>query len=138
MTHGVVPPHCARVLFRVSFLTLVSFCLAARLNLKDGMAVTAAVFMCSINHWRKPVYGVRRNVDVLNTVICGAYQIWRSFGIPTPYTIAYLASTISGIGAFFLGVHLNKTNPEHGTLSHSFVHILGNIGNFCLFLGRRA
>jgi hypothetical protein len=122
-------------LFRVSFVTLASFAVASALRVYDGMAVTTAVFLCSINHWRRPVYGLRRNVDILNTVSCLAYQTWRSFAAGPPYTIGYLATTYTGVGCFFLGLRLGKTNKRRGTCAHAFVHILGNVGNMVLYVG---
>ena len=132
---AVVPPDCARILFRVCFVTFGAFCYAAALSVYDGMAVTAAVFLCSTNHWRRPVYGLRRNIDIVNTVSCLGYQTWRCFAVSAPYTVGFLVSTYTGVGCFFLGLHLDKTNLLHGTYAHCFVHILGNVGNVILYTG---
>ncbi len=138
MERPVMPPACARVLFGVSFITLASFCVASVLRVYDGMVVTAAVLFCSINHWRRPVYGARRNVDICNNAVCLAYQTWRSFAVGTPYTACYLLFTYAGVGCFFWGRRLDKTNLMHGVYAHSFVHILGNIGNVILYVGLKA
>ena len=131
----MVPPGCAHILFRISFITLGAFFCAATLQVYDGMAITAAVFLCSTNHWRRPVYGLRRNIDIVNRVSCLAYQTWRCFAVGVPYTIGFLLFTYTGVGCFFLGLHLDKTNLLHGTYAHCFVHIFGNVGNVILYIG---
>lgn len=137
MNNQVVPPECAKILFRVSFLTLVSFIVANLLQVYDGVIVTALVFICSVNHWRRPEYGVRRNIDIINNILCLSYQTWRSFYVNPVYTIGFLSSTYTGVGCFFLGLHLDKTNVIYGTYLHSCVHILGNVGNVILYTGVR-
>ena len=135
MERDVVPPDCARILFWAAFLSLGSSLAAAQWGVYDGMTVAAAVFLCSVNYWRRPVYGWRRNIDIINTATCLMYQTYRCFATNWFYRLGYLASTYTGIGFFFLGRHLNKSNTRHGTYAHMFVHILGNIGNIFLFLG---
>jgi hypothetical protein len=131
----VIKPECAKILFRASFISLGCSFVAAALKVYDGMAVTAAVFLCSVNHWRRPVYGLRRNVDIANTVSCLAYQTWRCFAVARTYRIGYLVSTYVGVGCFFLGLRLDKVNEMHGTYSHALVHVLGNVGNIILYVG---
>jgi hypothetical protein len=131
----VVRPECAKFLFRVSFISMASFIVASALRVYDGMVVTAAVLLCSTNHWRRPVYGVRRNVDIVNTMSCLAYQTWRCFAAGSLYTAGYLVFSFIGVVFFFLGLHLDKSNTMHGTYAHSFVHILGNVGNIILYVG---
>jgi hypothetical protein len=136
MERDVVPPDCAKTRFYTSFLSLGSSLVAAYWNIYDGMSVTVAVFLCSINYWRRPVYGWRRNLDIINTVTCLVYQTYRCFATNWFYRLGYLASTYTGIGFFFLARHLNNLNAHrHSTYAHMFVHILGNIGNIFLFLG---
>jgi hypothetical protein len=135
---AVVPPECASILFRVSFLTGAVFFIAAALQVYDGMVVTAAVFLCSVNHWRNPVYGWRRNIDIANNVICLAYQTWRAVSMSPSklhYTIGFLMSTYTGVAFFFIGLYLDTINIMYGTYAHAVVHIMGNIGNIILYLG---
>jgi hypothetical protein len=134
----VVPQECAKILFRAGFLSLGTSLLAAKWRVYDGMIVTTAVFICSVNYWRRPVYGWRRNIDIINTATCLLYQTWRCFSTNWFYRIGYLISTYSGIGFFLLGKHLNNFSPLYGTYAHVFVHIMGNVGNMFLFSGLRA
>jgi hypothetical protein len=131
----IVPPDCASILFWAAFLSLGTSLVAAYWGVYDGMIVAAAVFLCSVNYWRRPVYGWRRNLDIINTATCLLYQTYRCFATHWVYRLGYLASTYTGIGLFFLGRRLHKINIRHGTYAHMFVHILGNVGNIFLFLG---
>lgn len=135
MEREVLPAKYAKYLYRVSFTSLVSCVFATLRGVYDGALVTAVVFLCSVNYWRRPAYGWRRNIDVCNTLSCLAYQTWRCFTVAAPYTLGYLFFTYTGIAFFFLGNHLDKTNQLQGTLAHSMVHILGNIGNIILYRG---
>ncbi len=131
----VVPPQMAAILFRVSFTSLLSFLVAAALRVHDGMAVTGAVFLCSTNHWRRPVYGWRRRMDVCNTVMCLAYQTWRCFAAGGLYTAGYLSFTYAAGGCFFLGLYFDRFDLRKGTIAHALVHILANVGNVILYVG---
>lgn len=135
MNKQVVPPECAKVIFKVSFLILGSFTVASILQVYDGAVVTAAVFVCSVNYWRRAEYGLRRNIDIANNVVCLSYQTWRSFQISLPYTIGFLVPTYIGVGCFFLGRYLDKTDTTLGTWAHAWAHIFGNIGNVILYHG---
>ncbi len=135
----VVPPEQARVLFAVSFLTLISLAVAAGLHVYDGVIVCALVFFFSVNHWRRPVYGVRRKLDIVNTVACLTYQTWRSTQDCT-LIAAYLVLTYVGVVAFVARVWLVAKRGLGAAWSvrlHCCVHVLGNAGNICLYVGVR-
>jgi hypothetical protein len=135
----VVPAEQARILLAVSFLTLVSLAVAAGLAVYDGVIVCALVFLFSVNHWRRPVYGMRRKLDIVNTIACLAYQTWRSTQGCT-LIAAYLVLTYVGVVAFILRVWLvakRGLGPVWSVVLHCFVHVLGNAGNICLYVGVR-
>ena len=135
MDKQVVPPECARILFRISFLTLGSLSVAWRLGVYEGVVVNCAVFLCSTNYWRRPVYGIRRNIDIANAISCLLYQTWRCFDTEPHYTAGFIAYTYSGIGLFFIGRRLDEINPMYGTYAHAIFHVLANIGNIILYTG---
>jgi predicted membrane channel-forming protein YqfA (hemolysin III family) len=135
----VVGPEHAKMLFISSFLTLISFCVATALGVYGGMVVTGAVFLCSLNYWRWPLYGWRRNVDIANTVGCLIYQTWLSMSSPT--IVYYLVLTYGG-GLFYIAgylLHRFRRNRSQDTLagiySHMLMHLLTNCGNVALYVG---
>ena len=112
-------------IYFTSHITFLSFLYASYLRVYYGMVVTAAVFLCSINYWRYPIHGTRRNIDIVNSVSCCLYQTWKSFYFPN--TWLFLVVTYSGVGCYFLS---RRTGLGH---FHMATHILGNIGNFILY-----
>ena len=132
MSQLVLPPDHSKKLLRISFLSLGS-CIFALLNsVYDGAYVAGSVFLFSINYWRNPVYGTRRNIDITNNLLCLAYQTWRCFSVATPFTLGFLLFTYAGLGCFFVSRHLDD---RLGTVAHMFTHILANIGNLILYTG---
>lgn len=127
----VVPLEQARILYRVSFLTLGTFILAAYLRIYEGMVVTGLVFVCSINYWRRPTYSWRRTMDICNTMSCLVYQTWRSTFAPT--MTAYLALTYFGVACYLIG----SSRMGDWTKWHVCVHVFGNAGNVALYSGLR-
>jgi hypothetical protein len=135
----VVPPEQARLLFRISFLTLASLAVAAWLRVYDGVVVCALVFLFSVNHWRRPVYGVRRWADIANTLACLGYQTWRATRDCTLMS-AFLVLTYAGVACFVARLWLvakHGLGPAWGARLHCGVHVLGNAGNVCLYVGVR-
>ena len=135
----VLPPEQARILFAISFLTLISLAVAAGLRVYDGVIVCALVFVFSINHWRQPVYGMRRKLDIVNVVACLAYQTWRSTRGCT-LIAAFLVLTYAAVLAFLARVWLVAKRglaPTWSALLHCCVHVLANAGNICLYVGVR-
>ncbi len=125
-------------MLRVSFLTLGSFLLAARLRVHDGMVVTALVFLCSVNHWRRPVYGWRRRLDIATTFTCLAFQSWRSTHCAHQlHQTGFLVCTYAAVACFLVRVACCRRDPLWGVRLQSAVHVLGNAGNAWLYFGLR-
>ena len=131
----VVPPEYAQKIFKASFLTLISFITAVTLQVWDGAAVTGSVFVCSTNYWRRPEYGWRRNIDIVNSLTCLAYQTWRSFQVSAPYMIGFLTPTYFGLGCYFFSQHHIRTNTVLSARAHVGTHFFANVGNVVLYLG---
>ena len=135
---AVLPPAEARVLFRLSFLILGPLVLAAVLRIPDGVVVCALVFLFSVNHWRRPVYGPRRTADVANAFACLFYQSWNALSRNVAWRGSYFAVTYAGVAVFAVRVWLVSTRrigPRTSMALHCAVHLLANAGNVCLYLG---
>ncbi len=92
------------------------------------------VLLTSINYWRHPTYGIRRNIDVA----------WCIFSLSMLLIISYNASeraryylyTILGLICYPLSHYFHNNQQQYmGTLMHGYMHILGGIGLFYLFSG---
>lgn len=132
----VVTPQNARILFGTSFLALTTLALAAFLRVYDGVAITSAVFLTSVNYWRRPVYGFRRNLDITVSTLCLIYQTLRCFSTERRYAVGYLAASYTGVALFLVSTFAGSKGSE--TLSvvlHAVTHALGNVGNIFLYVG---
>ena len=100
----------------------------------DLALVPGGVFLTSLNYWRLPTYGWRRNLDV--GYVCGAliYQNIRAYNMPDAVPYYYLI----GIGSLFypLSNYLYKKKCYWGsTCTHCMLHIVANIANAVLYSG---
>jgi hypothetical protein len=85
------------------------------------------------------VYGLRRQLDIANTLGCLAYQTWRSS--QCTLQALYLCLTYTGVGIFLLRMLFAAQcglGPEAGVWMHCGVHALGNAGNIALYVGLHA
>ena len=63
-----------------------------------------------------------------------SYQVLRS--IHCENVVIYLCVLAVGVACFFVGNKYKLTCPWFSILSHSLVHILGNVANFILYSGK--
>ena len=135
------PPHNAlydedksRFIFRKSFLSLFS-CLYAIYNKHYDLAfVPGGVFLTSINYWRHPIYGWRRNVDICYVGSSLIYQCVRAYHSQyrfLHYLTMGLAMTCYPIGRY----HYNNGEKWHSAYYHSMIHVIANISNIILYSG---
>ena len=128
----VVPKSEAKFSLSTSLLTVTSCLASARLGLFDCLATSGSILFFSINYWRRPVYGWRRNLDIINTVTCLIYQLSICHVVEAQVLSAYLFFTALGLGSFVVGRSLPGMR---GTVAHSGVHVFGNIANMILYPG---
>lgn len=109
------------------------FALYNRLNLLA--VISLLVFLTSVNHWRQPRLGIRRNLDILMVfaaVLSHAYVALTCLIFPD--SLAYFAFVAATITIYFIGrSYGSKGNHDIGTRVHFFVHIMGVCGNSVLY-----
>jgi len=137
----VLPPHLSKQLFRSSFLATSSIAAALYNGQHDCACLAALVFCTSVNYWRHPVLGWRRNVDMVSAMGSLAYQLFVVCpGAPVGGQAAYWALTAAGCGCYIGARHFSFTRQSKaaGCAWHSCVHFFGNLSNIVLYdsLGR--
>ena len=132
----VLPPQYSRRILRISALTLASIISASYNGLALNTVLSSTVFFNSVNYWRYPVYGVRRNVDVV--CACGSlgYQAIITAYATTPaarYT--YWGAVGAGLCCYLMGRHAGRVlgNKNVSSMLHVGVHVFGNLGNLALY-----
>ena len=137
-------------IFRVSFISFLSSIYALHCECYDLAAVPGGVFLTSVNYWRNPVYGWRRNLDMSYVAAALTYQNYRAYHLlspsspsspPSPSSSSQLPALLTyytlmgiGIGCYQLSVHLyKKKDIWSSTYVHCMVHVLANIANVLLY-----
>lgn len=139
MQSCILEPEYASYIYRLSFISFFSFIYALYCECYDLAAVPGGVFLTSINYWREPVYGWRRNLDMSYVASSLVYQNYRAYHLlsspsQTPALITYY--TLMGIGmmCYSLSVHLyKKKDIWSSTYVHCLVHVLANTANVFLY-----
>jgi hypothetical protein len=122
------------ILWKTSFLSLISFATACYNKKYYCSLIPLIVFFTSINHWRKPEYSWRRNIDlfcvrtglVVNLIVAYNSQNYKLF-----YPVVFAASSCYPISIF-----LNKRKKIWASVYvHVCLHILGNASCIILYSG---
>jgi len=132
----VFPPEHAKSIWRISWLCLVSFAVAAW-GCPYLSPIPATVLFTSLNYWRRPGPGYRRVVDIAAVHIGAATCIWYSFETDWPYFIGYWTCTWAGILCYYVGCSVGSSNLKLAVRMHMSLHAMANVGNWVLFVGLR-
>ena len=96
--------------------------------------IPAGVYLNSINYWRNPVCGMRRNVDIGYGLFGLFSQTMYSHN--SIYVNWYLGFTCFACAMYPLSYHFYwRKQFVMSSFIHSLVHIFSNIGNICLYAG---
>lgn len=91
------------------------------------------VYINSINYWRNPVCGIRRNMDMTwgctGLAITIMYVYWNLPNSQMYYWWTFMACAMYPISYLFYW----KKYYIISTMIHSLIHLFGNIGNVSLF-----
>jgi len=91
---------------------------------------TGVVFITSINYWRNPIDSWRKDLDIFCVRSLALYQLYKS-SITGKYN--YLFYTVPGIISYYIGLNYYKNKQTWTYIYfHLGLHILANMGNFCI------
>lgn len=139
MQSCILEPKYASCIYRLSFISFFSFMYALYCECYDLAAVPGGVFLTSINYWREPVYGWRRNLDMSYVACALIYQNYRAYHLlssPSQMPALLTYYTLMGVGmmCYSLSVHLyKKKDIWSSTYVHCLVHLLANTANVLLY-----
>ena len=132
----VLPPHLSRRIFYTSFLILGSVASAVANDLPVSAAMAVSLLATSLNYWRHPIFGWRRNLDVFVATTSLFYQLAiLSADAPAPARSLYFITVGCG-GVCYLrsrwqGIYHGDRSTS--SLYHCGLHLCGNIGNLVLY-----
>jgi hypothetical protein len=86
------------------------------------------LFLSSINHWRRPEYGIRRNIDLLIVYIGCAFTILRVCVLKNEFNRYIVLSMLFCIVIFyFLEYILVYFNSNKWVLLHMTIHLYSSL-----------
>lgn len=123
-------------IYRISFLCFFTSIYALHSECYELAAVPGGVFLTSVNYWRRPTYGWRRNLD-MGYVICAViYQNYRAYYMTSSMVWWYYFFMFLGVVCYPVGVYLHKKNDLLGsTYVHCLLHLAANVANVLLYSG---
>ena len=130
-------------IYRISFLSFLSSIYAIYCDCYDLAVVPGGVFLTSVNYWRRPTYGWRRNLDmgyVASALIYQNYHAYHSYyymmNLDQSIALLYLALMLFGIGCYPTSIYLHKKKDIWGsTYVHCLLHVVANVANMVLYNG---
>jgi len=90
------------------------------------------IFVNSINYWRNPIRGFRRNIDILTNILIIMYGSYYVYGYHNSHLYYYCILSIKISFALSWMVY-TQNMYKLSVLFHSFTHFGGNIANLLLF-----
>jgi hypothetical protein len=95
--------------------------------------IPAGVYINSVNYWRNPVRGMRRDIDmgwiVVGLTINNVYAVLYSTNAYPYYGMTLIACLMYPFSYYFYW----RKQYRVSTFIHGLIHIFANIGNVCLY-----
>jgi hypothetical protein len=88
-----------------------------------------AVYLTSLNYWRYPVKGWRRNLDMVTAGLALTFHI--AIAIQNSAPISYLI--LVGMGLFAYSLARRSTCQNDSSKLHCLMHLFGNLSNLVLY-----
>jgi|688.fasta_scaffold179679_2 hypothetical protein len=92
------------------------------------------VWFNSINYWRNPIYGLRRNMDICLGLIALSFHIFNSHKSTYGLTYQYMMA-ITLLFYPFSWILYKYEYFWMSTIVHSMLHVFGNLANVILYSG---
>ena len=127
-SYDVLPFKYSRWLMLSSVSLLIPSIVALQKNRYDSGLVYSVVYMSAINYWRKPIYGIRRDIDILVVrfnFIYATVNCIHKYGMST----YYWNIPISIIMMYHLGFFLHDKTP-YWIMAHCSVHLLSALAMY--------
>jgi hypothetical protein len=136
--HLMIPKKYSRRVFFSGMLAIISVVVSLYYGLYDFTIITTFVLVNSINYWRHPVVGMRRNIDMLFAIFACIYQMLASFSLINKWCfLGYWITVFLAIFSYCLARRYGrvKHNLDAASKWHMGLHIWGNTSNVILYYG---
>ena len=130
----ILHPAQYNFIWRISFISAFSCAYAAYRGHYELAVVPGGVLVTSLNYWRLPMHGWRRNLDIAVVWTALIYQNIRAYNMSNAVPYYYLMGIASLL--YPTSIYLYKESYWWwSTYAHCMLHIIANIGNVVLYSG---
>ena len=121
-------------IWKISWVSLGTTMYAIKQGYYDLALCPGSVFLTSLNYWRNPIPGIRKNIDISCVALACSYQLYRARN--AEYAIPFYTTSLIGIGSFCVGIY-NHIKKEYWKSIHwhCALHMFGNISSVILYSG---
>ena len=128
-----IPKNHADFIYFLSHTSLASSIYAIANQHYDLALVPGLVYVSSINYWRDPVRGIRRNIDIITVFSTLSYQLYRCLNAEN--VVVYLFVKVLAMVCYPISEYFSDKDDDLFILFHGFIHLFGNIANIVLYSG---
>jgi hypothetical protein len=121
----VMPKPQADYLFYTSFSALVGSLYGFYKKKNINSLGVFLIFVTSINYWRNPVHGWRRNIDIITSILGLSINIITSHDHPRCLKLNLML--FISLLFYPLGFYFQHKSIHLSAFSHSLIHIIGNL-----------
>ena len=128
----------SRRVYYSSMLSAISVLAAFHFELYDFTLLAVMVLVNSINYWRHPIPGWRRNLDMICAAGVCWYQMFASFNLHSQFFfMGYWIMLAIAIFAYLMARRHGRLYQDFDMASrwHVGLHIFANISNVILYCG---
>lgn len=117
--------------YKTSFLTLISIFYAIYKGRYKLLIAPLSIFLTSINYWRDPKHGFRRNLDISIVYFMVLYQLYYTRKYQG-YTL-YIFTQLTSVSFYILSRYVSNYLPELSYQFHGLLHLFYNISNVIIY-----
>jgi hypothetical protein len=123
-------------IWKLSWLHLPSTIYAINRGYYGSAFLLGTTCLTSLNYWRKPELGWRRNLDMTCVYITLGYNLITAYTYSNKYVFQYYCLMALGVSNYPISIYFYNNNKIWtATILHGFVHIFAFIGNNLLYSG---
>jgi hypothetical protein len=126
---SIIPKKQYELIWKISWTSLISAVYAFYTKHYRLSIVPTCVLITSLNYWRYPIYGWRRNCDMSCVCLSLIYQSIIAYSMK--YSIYYYCCMV--VAMLFYPISRMCTNIKFSTYAHCAVHVIANIANIILY-----
>ena len=128
-SNSVISIQYAPRMFTSSLLLLHNAIYAYSIGITDCALFIFVCWMNSINYWRNPIYGFRRNIDLVSSIVASCYHFYCAIQIVPPILYRLVMITFCGWYALALICGRIWQNEHYSSICHVNLHCTAIVFN---------